>query len=643
MKTITRKKNHHNNIAIEQIKDIVIDSELKNFDSSIKSYSESSAYDSILENQRKKLLSEIQTSLSENFINTINDSIIFSSNEQALEAKLEAERCKTDILYFALNYCKILTSDGKELLKDCVHEFQIEFIKNFEKYNRLILMAGRQSGKTVTTAIILCWYMIFNQDKTIALVSKDHAGAKEILAKAFTIYSNLPKWLQCPVISWSAEMAKLSNNTRVFTFPAKSERIRGYTIDFLYFDEYAILSGNTGASLKAAVFPTVQSRENHHIIISSTPKGKNHFYTMYNNSLTYEYANSLTQEEINSKYSPEEFKAMFISQKVTWEDIPGRTEGWKKSVINSEFSGDEELFNQEYACEFLDSLKNGIFKIDEGRNYININPYKIIKTEDLHLKFFVDYEELIYYDDPDLINDKNSLFLMGVDVSEGLDQDSTVVNILRVDKKNKKMHQYFKFSTNNISPDNMDSILNYIKHDLFNDTIVYAFIENNQGGGGKELINNLIRRYDGWEEILFNDELSLKNNIYGVRSTPASKRKRIRNLKYLLLDTLIVYDDTTVTELRNYIKKGEKFCGNDNFNDDEVTSLSFISDFIETDIYEMIFKNNLDIDDDYIKKYEYASIFSLKDKDKENIEKHYLELDDNKKAEYLSYLIFSNM
>ena len=82
----------------------------------------------------------------------------------------EIIRCSQDPIYFIETYCQIVTLDhGLQFFKlyDCQRK-KVQIILNNRK---VILMEGRQQGKTITAAACILWYTIFHESKTVAILA----------------------------------------------------------------------------------------------------------------------------------------------------------------------------------------------------------------------------------------------------------------------------------------------------------------------------------------------------------------------------------------------------------------------------------------------------------------------------------------
>jgi hypothetical protein len=137
----------------------------------------------------------------------------------------------------------------------------------------------------------------------------------------------------------------------------------------------------------------------------------------------------------NEFCSDDEVKSlMFIDSK--GYEVPVRALAevttWKEEAIKD--IGGEDAFNQEYGLRFINASKSLLSEaiIDEllksKKNYISEEIFEFNK-----LKF--SYKDLKWIDDDDVfipIKRKEYKFVISVDISEGLGQDYSVVNIFKI-------------------------------------------------------------------------------------------------------------------------------------------------------------------------------------------------------------------
>ena len=193
----------------------------------------------------------------------------------------EIVKCTQDPIYFIENYCYIVTLDHglqKFNLYDCQKK-KIDIIHN---NRRVILMEGRQQGKTTTSAAYILWYTLFQANKNVAILANKAAAAREVLDRYQTMYENLPNWMQQGVTGWNKGDIELENGSKVFTAATGKSGIRGKSVNMLYVDEAAIIPNNVAEEFFTAVYPTISAGQTTKILLSSTPLGYNHFWKFWN-------------------------------------------------------------------------------------------------------------------------------------------------------------------------------------------------------------------------------------------------------------------------------------------------------------------------------------------------------------------------
>jgi hypothetical protein len=129
--------------------------------------------------------------------------------------------------------------------------------------------------------------------------------------------------------------------------------VESHNCNLLYIDEAAFIPTNIADQFFTSVYPTISAGQTTKILLSSTPKGYNHFWKFWNDS-----------EQGNN-----DFKNLFIP----YSDIPGRDENWLKEQRN--LLG-ELKYNQEVLClgpdskiTLRDKLTGKIFHIKIGEFY----------------------------------------------------------------------------------------------------------------------------------------------------------------------------------------------------------------------------------------------------------------------------------
>lgn len=146
--------------------------------------------------------------------------------EYTSENVLEYAKCMNDPVYFIKKYIKIISLD-EGLIPFRLFDYQIRFIESLHSNRRILGLFPRQMGKTTVVAAYLVWYLIFNDDKTVAILANKAAAAREVMSRLQLMYENLPKWLQHGVKEWNKGSIKLANNSTAFTAATSSSGIRG--------------------------------------------------------------------------------------------------------------------------------------------------------------------------------------------------------------------------------------------------------------------------------------------------------------------------------------------------------------------------------------------------------------------------------
>lgn len=476
------------------------------------------------------------TKIVEEVTNNINDGVIVKrfqnpwfQNETGIrrsgitfmmtnEEIQEYIRCKLDIQYFAEKYCRIKTEDGSvQNIK--LRDYQKEILNLYNNNRFSILCGSRQIGKTINAAITMLHFITFNNDKNIMIVANIAGTTIEIIDKIKSIYSQLPFFLKTGIKNWNQRSMIFENGCRIKSSARSKTPAIGFTIDFLYLDEFAHIPSNIIEPYYTAAFPTVSAIENSKIIITSTPNGMNLFYRLLTDAerpdgdplknnykpmrvywyqvpgrfVTYIRLNphkmheeNFTKEEIlkqvtesfesitkvELKYIPDLMKdviyvynndicsdTMVKSMMVKREDgfeLPihrvADVTTWKEEAIKD--IGGEDAFNQEYGLRFVNAtrslLSEGLIDslINNKRNYI----YEDILEFNKKLKF--SYTDLKWIDDDSIFSPimRNSIHgVISVDISEGLGQDYSVINVFKLSPKPKEVNEVLKFKYKKIS------------------------------------------------------------------------------------------------------------------------------------------------------------------------------------------------
>ena len=191
---------------------------------------------------------------------------------------------------------------------------------------------------------------------------------------------------------------------------------------------------------KEEIFQVVQDRWSQHTKLEMkyiTDNMKDVIYVYNNDKCTDEEVKKTTFIDKNGFEVP----ILAISEMTTW----------KEEAIKD--IGGEDAFNQEYGLRFINASKSLLNEaiIDDllrnKKNYI----FEEIQEFDRKLKF--SYTDLKWVDDDDLflpLKRKDYKIVISVDISEGLGQDYSIINIFRVSEKPKDLIESQKASYKSI-------------------------------------------------------------------------------------------------------------------------------------------------------------------------------------------------
>jgi len=364
------------------------------------------------------------------------------------------------------------------------------------------------SHNTVSAAIVILHFVLFNDDKGCMIVANKGKTVKEIIRKIKDIYKLLPFFLKKGVTNWNETQVAFENNSRIQTENRTKEPSIGFTIDLLYLDEFAHIPDNFIRDYYGSIIPVVSSINNSRIIITSTPNGFNMFWEL----LTFA---ELPDDDPNKN----PYKAM----RVYWNQVPGREDtkikildvklkkfGFNKAqvlrIIREDYDitlykkhinddiidcvkydvndektyidnirkirvngiplpelavvtnwqeeetkliGSAEKFDQEYGLHFVTGDK-----ILFNKETIDLLKSKQVPFDYMNIQQFnklnIPYDSLKFIRDTSLFNpfkSKEYYILISLDLAEGLAKDYSVINIFRLMLRDREEIEKYKYES----------------------------------------------------------------------------------------------------------------------------------------------------------------------------------------------------
>ena len=339
-------------------------------------------------------------------LNVKRDGVVHNFTQHEIQ---EYIKCSQDPAHFARTYCKVISLD-RGLVEFDLYPYQEKMFKHFNDNRFNIVLACRQSGKSISSVAYLLWFALFNPEKTIAVLANKGATAREMLARVTLMLENLPFFLQPGTKALNKGSIEFSNNSRIVAAATSGSSIRGMSVNLLYLDEFAFVE--RAAEFYTSTYPVISSGKDTKVIITSTANGIGNMYHKI-----WEGAVQRTNE-----YKP---------FRVDWWDVPGRDEKWKLQTISNT---SQLQFDQEFGNTFF------------GTGDTLIASHILLEQKAHEHKAWLEGGALLVYDEP--VKDHN--YVMVVDVSKGRGQDYSTFNIIDISVRPFKQSAVYR--NNTISP-----------------------------------------------------------------------------------------------------------------------------------------------------------------------------------------------
>ena len=445
----------------------------------------------------------------------------------------EYQKCSEDPTHFIEKYTQIISLD-EGLVPFNLRGYQENLINHFNDNRFSVVLAARQSGKSITSCAYLLWYLLFTPEVTVAILANKGAIAREMVSRIVTMLETVPFFLQPGVKILNKGNIEFGNDSKLVAAATSSSSIRGMSINMLYLDEFAFVED--AETFYTATYPVITSGKDSKVIITSTANGVgNMFHKIYESAV---HGNS-------------EYKSFLIN----WFDVPGRDDEWKKMTIANT---SEAQFEQEYGNSFLGT----------GNTLINADTLLGLRAID-----------------PDWCKDNVNVYerpiaghtyITTVDVSQGRGIDYSTFSIF--DVTDKPFKQVCTFRDNMISPMLFPDLINkYCRP--YNDSLV--IIENNAEGS---MVATQLH-YDIEYPNVFVQGMTKSTDI-GITMSRKIKRVGCSTLKELMEENrLSVVDRPTITEMMTFVNKGNSFEADRGYHDDMVMNCVLFSWFVTTDYF----------------------------------------------------------
>jgi hypothetical protein len=425
---------------------------------------------------------------------------------------------------------------------------------HFNENRFSIVLACRQSGKSISSVVYILWYAIFKPEQTIAVLANKGSTAMEMIGRITLALENLPFFLQPGCKSLNKKSIEFSNNSRIVSSATSGSSIRGMSVNLLFLDEFAFVDND--ARFYTSTYPVVTSGKSTRVIITSTANGiGNVFHKIWEGAV-----------QNTNDYKP---------FRVDWWDVPGRDEDWKAQTVanTSELQFDQEFGNNFHGTGNTLINANSLLRLKSKQPIYAMNNVNVYNTPIKAGK-----NEETGESTPDHV------YMMFVDVARGRGQDYSTFNIIDITERPFK--QVATFRDNMISPLLYpDVIKKYAR--LYNNAIVV--IENNDQGS--VVCNGLY--YDLEYENTYVSS-TVKADGIGVFMDKKVKKIGCSNIKDLVEQNKIeIVDAETIVEMSTFVAKGQSYEAAANSHDDLMMNLVMFGWFSATPMFSEMMDSNM--------------------------------------------------
>ena len=472
----------------------------------------------------------------------------------------EYAKCMKDPVYFAQKYIKVISLD-RGLVPFDLYPYQENMFGHFNTNRFNIVLACRQSGKSISSCAYLLWFALFHSEKTIAILANKGATAREMLGRITLMLENLPFFLQPGCKALNKGSIEFSNNSRIIAAATSGSSIRGMSVNLLYLDEFAFVE--RAAEFYTSTYPVVSAGKDTKIIITSTANGiGNIYHKIWEGAV----------QGVN------EFKPF----RVDWWDVPGRDEAWKLQTIANT---SKLQFDQEFGNTFFGT----------GDTLINAETLMSLRAQ--NPKTHLEGGDLLIYKE----TERGHEYIMCVDVSKGRGQDYSTFTLIDISVR--PFEQVAVYRNNTISPILYPNII-YKYAKSYNNA--YIVVESNDQGG--VVCNGLYHELE-YENLHVTS--SVKSSGLGIEMNRKVKRLGCSAIKDIIENNkLNIVDENTILEISTFEARGQSYEASDGNHDDIMMNLvmfgyfvstQFFADMTDIDLKQFMFEQKMkEIEDDIV-------------------------------------------
>lgn len=385
------------------------------------------------------------------YIVTLQGEVKEESKLNKDEKLAEFYRCALDPVYFIETYLTIFDQTQNAIVPFKLFDFQKDLISAYRQNRFNVANKYRQAGVSTTTCAYITWYVMFTENAKVAVVANKLETARdELMSDIVDFIDQCPDYLKPETDEGDGKKKKELKNAAGHKKFVKGREIkafapstlRGLTPTLIFWDETAW--AERGDKFWESARPTLQTGGG--AIFVSTPNGldpvfyktfdgapKNKFNAIelwwYNDpryiknkktgEVDLEWVKTIEKEGKKSELRIKDENFSKEKRADLVKDGYRATSTWFEEYKLT-YNGNDRQLAQEMLCSFLGSGDN--FVGEENIKYAKENTKR-----DPIRKEWTDHGMWIWEDPIE-----NAVYAMGVDVSKGNAEDSSVISIIKV-------------------------------------------------------------------------------------------------------------------------------------------------------------------------------------------------------------------
>ncbi|MBU3215859.1 terminase [Clostridium estertheticum] len=477
-----------------------------------------------------------------------------------------------------------IVDKNKKVVPFILTKEQKYFIDNLGREN--VILKGRQIGLTTCTIALMIRECVIHPNSSCLMVSYDQKSCNDVFDKLKEQYNSLPSWLSVKLVANNRQELKLINGSKITCVCAGNNDLgRGGSKSFVHFTEFAFVKD--ASRHLSSVRKTLTN--NSTLILESTANGinlhhdlffkaKNKEISMKDFFFSWINASSLFAEKY--RQATEEYMAIHDNVMLDESDFDEEEKElvelgctipqliWRRREVGTDGI---EKFHQEYPNTPIQAfIQTGSSIFDSKRVNQAMMALKLTKVKPiakaniiLPIELKLLYGKDLFIWELPKIGEKYSI---GVDMSEGLNQDYHVIEVF-----NQDMVQCAEFANNKIKPWEMATIINSIGH-FYNRGLLC--IERASGGGSA--ISRLRKEYKYMNMLKYKtfDEFNRPKLEIGFDTNTKTKSVVVNDFLELFDKHLMVINsERLLGEMQTFVSENNKMSATSGNHDDLIMSV----------------------------------------------------------------------